>query len=195
MKSKDEENSSDRLQLSRLQEVILCQESEISALNDEAKCSQVFIRKGEDERFSLKKEIQELQKRCEEMERECLAATSIKQNDDDEITIEQLRNHLAEKDKEIYNLQENVAYTEKSVEDAHIRANTADEKAKVMQEGWDQDRIVLVDYRKKYCDIKIECQTLVRQKESLQAQLERSRTLNNFGSTPAVTLERAKGWY
>ena len=193
LKSKDEENTSNRLQLSKLQEAILCQESEISALNDEGKCSQISIRKGEDERFGLKKEIQELQKRCEEMEKECLAATNSKQNDDDEITIEQLRNHLAEKDKEIYDLQENVAYTEKSVEDAHRRANTADEKAEVMQEGWNQDRIVLADYRKKYCEKKIECQTLVRQKESLQAQLDRSRTLNNFGSTPAVPLKWTKG--
>ena len=124
--------------------------------------------------------------------KECLAATN-KQNDDDGITIEQLRNHLAEKDKEIYNLQENVAYTEKCVDDAHRRANTADEKAEVMQDGWNQDRVVLADYRKKYCDIKIECQTLVRQKESLQAQLDRSRTLNNFGSTPTVPLKVTNG--
>ena len=98
-----------------------------------------------------------------------------------------MKSHLANKDTEIYDLQVNIAYTEKSMEDAQRRANTADAKLDVMQEGWDQDRKTLADYRQKYCDKKMECQTLGRQNESLQVQLERSRSLNTLRGPPKVT--------
>ena len=70
--------------------------------------NRITISKGEDEKLVLTGRISELQKSCEEMEKECLRAKESDQHVD-KTTIEQMKSHVASKDNEIYNLQVNIS--------------------------------------------------------------------------------------
>ena len=98
----------------------------------------------------------------------------------DATTINRLENHIKDKDREIYELQENIAYTEREEQEAKKEKFLAEEKIAIMQEQWHQDRETLVDYRSKYCDMKLSNQEMERKIASLQTKIERKNAIRNI---------------
>ena len=103
----------------------------------------------------------------------------------DETTINRLENHIKDKDREIYELQENIAYTEREEQEAKKEKFLAEEKIAIMQEQWHQDRETLIDYRSKYCDMRLANQEMERKIASLQTKIERKNIISNL-QTPAL---------
>ena len=104
---------------------------------------------------------------------------AMKKLSSDGYAINQLRQLIKVKDEEILELQENVAYTEKALQDSQAKQYEAEEMVIVIQNMRNEEHATLVDYRARYVDTKFKCQELTRKLDASDAQLKRSRSLKS----------------
>ena len=171
------------LNANQLQEKILCQEKENEVLQKEVSRLRHLLDRHEEKTARMCAEMDQLKKGHIEWNSENNVGGVM-----DKDTINRLEKHIKDKDREIYDLQETLAYTEKAEQDTKRQNFLAEEKIAIMQEQWHQDRETLTDYRSKYCDMKLANQELERKISSLQTKFERKNAISSL-QTPVVNQE------
>ena len=185
LKKKQEELDVNSSQVRKMAETILCLEAENQTLAKEINHSREVASAAEENTVQLKEKFESLKRSHEDMKQDLASA---KQTVIDNNATAKFNKLMEEKDQEILDLQESVAYSEKEVQDAHQKLFNLEAKQEIMNEQWSHDKIALVDYRDKFSELTIKCQELDRKNGSLAAQLNQSRSLNGLidSKKPAI---------
>ena len=84
------------------------------------------------------------------------------------------------KDKEIYDLQVDVAYLEKSNQDLELQVTRSNDQITKMQDVWTQDKNRLIKTESMYSDAQLQLKNLTQNLGETQAQLKEVKALNDM---------------
>lgn len=83
-------------------------------------------------------------------------------------------------DESRYDLEVNIAYLEKSVQDNTQELMLAHDQISIMQDNWNEDKTRMLDYQNKFCSSQIAVKDLSRKLTESLSQLAQSRNLNSI---------------
>ena len=100
--------------------------------------------------------------------------------------IQQLKEQLQSKDREILDLQEGHAFVEKSLQDEIMAHSKDTARMELIETRWEEEKRSLADYREKYCNMKADHDAATKRIRDTEFQLAQSRKLTYMSTTSEV---------
>lgn len=179
------QNNSLRTQMNRLEESLMDKEKQIKILHQESenKNNQIFL-------LNEYKEMQESKLQKAEEDRGAITDTHDCVSPESEM-IPLLNSKLTEKENEILDLQETIAYNEKELQDKVKNINVLEQYKEQVQKRLQEETNARADYTSRYAETKIELQKVKGELQAVKSQLVQSRDLNMLPNLPLIETDNS----